>query len=68
MATKRIRKHKSSGTQWTAEQHREAGHERLNLWVNGTLKTRIDALKAKHGSIADVLEAAITVLERDLYQ
>lgn len=66
MATKRIRKHKSSGTQWAADQHREAGHERLNLWIDGTLKTRIDALKAKHGSIADVLEAAVTLLERDL--
>ena len=66
MATKRIRKHKSSGTQWTAEQHREAGHARLNLWVNGTLKARIDALRPSHGSIADVLEAAVTLLERDL--
>ena len=66
MATKRVRNHKSSGTQWTAEQHREAGHKRLNLWVVGTLKARIDALKAKHGSIADVIEAAVTVLERDL--
>ena len=65
MATKRIRKHKSSGTQWTAEQHREAGHERLNLWIDGTLKARIDALRAKRGdTVAEVLEAAVALLEQ----
>jgi len=61
---KRVRNHKSSGTQWTVAQHKEAGHERLHSWIPGELKARIDALKSKHGgTVVKVLEAAITALE-----
>jgi hypothetical protein len=65
MATKRVRNHKSSGTQWTAEQHREAGRVQMHVWAPENLKARIDALRAKHGwTTVEVLEAAVALLEQ----
>lgn len=61
---KRVRNHKSSGTQWTAARHREAGHDKIGGWIDGGLKARVDALRKSRGqTFEQVLEAAITLLE-----
>lgn len=65
MATTRIRKHKSSGTQWTAAQHREAGRVQMHVWLPAEVRERLDVVRDRRGmTIAEVLEAAITLLEQ----
>lgn len=65
MATTRVRKHKSSGTQWTAAQHREAGRVQMHAWIPAELRARIDTQRARLGlTVPEVLEAAIALLEQ----